>query len=292
LKKRLATSHTALAAACVALAGALCACTHGRTDSSPLPATASPSSPPRVITLAPSLTEIAYAVGCSDALIADTKYDDYPSAAKTLPHVADLSHADLERIAQLRPTVAVALHDQEHEGAPIQARLGVPVVYLPNRRLNDLYADIAGVAAACNRTAQGNALARDIKARLARVVAGQPRGGRRPRVLFLLGLPGFTAGKSSYISDLIALAGGDNIAGDLDQPYPDLSAEAIVRADPQVIIVSNDTPFGADVRAREPWRSTTAVQRGRVLRPPNDSILERNGPRVVQGLEWLSAQLR
>ena len=109
---------------------------------------------------------------------------------------------------------------------------------------------------------------------------------------FLLGLPGFTAGKSSYISDLIALAGGDNIAGELDQPYPDLSAEAIVRADPQVIIVSNDTPFGADVRAREPWRSTTAVQRGRVLRPPNDSILERNGPRVVQGLEWLSAQLR
>jgi iron complex transport system substrate-binding protein len=292
LKTRPKISLTALAAASLALAATLCACTHGRTDSSPAPAPASASGPPRVITLAPSLTEIAYAIGCGGTLIADTLYDDYPAAAKTLPHVADLAHADLERIAQLRPTVVVALHDQEHEGAPIQARLGIPVVYLPNRRLNDLYADIAGVAAACDRTAQGNALARDIKERLERIVAGEPRGGHRPRVLFLLGLPGFTAGKSSYISDVIALAGGDNIAGGLDQPYPDLSAEAIVRADPQVLIVSNDTPFGADVRAREPWRSLTAVQRGRVLRPPNDSILERNGPRVVQGLEWLSVQLR
>ena len=286
------TARGAHAAAWLALVGALCACAHARPDAAVTPAASIASGTPRVITLAPSLTEIAYAVGCGDALIADTRYDDYPAAAKTLPHVADLAHADLERIAQLRPTVVVALHDQEHEGSSINARLGVPVVYLPNRRLNDLYADIAGVSRACDRSAQGDALALQIKQQLARLVAAQPRGGRRPRVLFLLGLPGFTAGKSSYISDLIALAGGDNIAGGLDQPYPDLSAEAIVRADPQVIIVSNDTPFGADVRAREPWRSLSAVQRGRVVRPPEDSILERNGPRVVQGLEWLSVQLR
>jgi iron complex transport system substrate-binding protein len=266
------------------------ACTHGRVNST---ATEVPtSSGSRVISLAPSLTEIAFAIGCGDALVADTTYDDYPPAAEDLPHVADLTHADLERIAQLHPSIVIAVHDQEHEGEPIQARLGIPVTYLPNRNLDDLYADIAGVAKACGRASQGTALAAQIREKLKRIVARRRATAHRPRVLFLLGLPGFTVGKSSYINDLIALAGGENIAGQVDQPYPDLSAEAILRADPDVIIVSKDTPFGPDVRAREPWRSLRAVQRGRVVRPPDDSIIERNGPRVVDGLEWLSAQFR
>lgn len=268
------------------LALLLAGCAHGRTDPTAAQGAA------RVITLAPSLTEIAFAVGCDGALVADTIYDDYPAAAKKLPHVADLVHADLERVAQLHPTVVVALHDQEHESAPIHDRLGVPVVYLPNRNFDDLYTDIGGVAAACDRRPQGAVLARDIRARLKRIVATRSATHARPRVLFLLGLPGFTAGKSSYINDVITLAGGENVAGGIDQPYPALSAEAILKADPDIIIVSNDTPFGADERAREPWRSLRAVQRGRVLRPPNDSVLERNGPRIVDGLEWLSVQFR
>jgi len=251
----------------------------------------SPSAPvPRVVSLAPSLTEIAFSIGCRAALVADTAYDDYPAAAKQLPHVADLAHADLERIAALSPTVVVALHDQEHEAAPISERLGVAVIYLPNRRLNDLYADIAGVAAACERPAQGAALARQLRAQIDGIAAHSAKRTPRPRVLYLLGLPGFTAGGSSYINDLITIAGGDNIAATSAAPYPDLSAEAIVKADPDFIIVSNDTPFGPDMRAREPWRSLRAVRSGRVLRPPDDSIIERNGPRVVQGLEWLVDQ--
>ena len=244
-----------------------------------------------VISLAPSLTEIAYAIGCQDVLIADTAYDDYPAAAKRLPHVADLAHADLERIAALAPTLVLALHDQEHEAAPIAGRLGIRVVYLPNRRLADLYADIAGVAAACGKQVQGNALARNIHAQLGRIAVRSARRTPRPRVLYLLGLPGFTVGSSSYINDLIVLAGGDNVAASSTAPYPDLSAEAIVKSDPDIIIVSNDTPFGPEMRAREPWRSLRAVRAGRVVRPPDDSLIERNGPRVVQGLAWLSDQL-
>ncbi|HEV2909180.1 MAG TPA: helical backbone metal receptor [Candidatus Eremiobacteraceae bacterium] len=276
--------------ALVATLGALAACAHGRVNST---ATEMPTSNgPRLISLAPSLTEIAFAIGCGGSLVADTTFDDYPPAAKSLPHVADLAHADLERIARLRPNIVVAVHDQEHEGGSIQARLGIPVTYLPNRNLDDLYADIAGVAQACERAPQGEALTAQIKQRLKRVEARPLTTAHRPRVLFLLGLPGFTAGKSSFINDLIVLAGGENIAGQVDQPYPDLSAEAILQADPDIIIVSKDTPFGPDVRAREPWRSLRAVQRGRVVRPPDDSIVERNGPRVVDGLEWLSVQFR
>ena len=245
-----------------------------------------------MISLAPSLTEIAFAIGCGDALVGDTTFDDYPVAAKALPHVGDLVHADLERIAQLQPTIVLALHDEEREGATITEHLHLPIVYLPNRNIRDLYADIDGVASACRRVQQGASLSAQLRARIERVARSSAKAGRHPRVLYLLGLPGFTAGKRSYLDDVISLAGGVNVAGDVDQPYPDLSEESIIRADPDVIVVSKSVGFNADVQAREPWRSLRAVMTKRVIHPPDDSILERDGPRLVDGLEWLSAQLR
>ena len=242
--------------------------------------------PPRIVSLAPSLTEIAYAIGAGGELVGDTAYDDYPAAARALPHVADLIHADAERIAALRPTIIIALHDQEREGAEISNKLAVPVRYLPNRTLNDLYADIAGVGAASGHEREASALQRALRVKM-EALAGKVQSRSRPRVLFLLGLPGFTAGKGTFIDDLIRLAGGQNVAGNIDQPYPNLSAEAILAFNPQVLIVARDTPFGPQMRRQPPWKDIEAVRAGRVLRPPTDAILERNGPRIVEGLAWL-----
>jgi iron complex transport system substrate-binding protein len=230
------------------------------------------------------LTEIAYAVGCGGELVGDTKYDDYPLPATRLPHVADLAHADLERIARLQPTAILALHDQEKEGSEIATRVHVKVEYLPNRNVTDLYADVAGVGRACGMEAQAAAYSARLRKSIESVHCSAQK---RPRVLMLLGLPGFTIGRRSYINDLIERAGGRNVASSIDQPYPNLGAEAIIAADPDVIIVSRDTPFGVDVQAREPWRSLRAVTQHRVVRPPDDDIIERNGPRIVYGLNWL-----
>ena len=241
----------------------------------------------RIVSLAPSITEIAYAVLCGRELVADTTFDDYPATAKKLPHVADLSHVDLEALAKIRPSVVLAVHDQEKEGAEISERLGTPVTYLPNRGISDMYADIAGVGKACGADLYASGLSTMLRAEIAAIAARAAREPAKPRVLFLLGLPGFTAGKSSYLDDLIRLAGGVNVAGKVDQPYPDLSGEAIVGMQPDVIVVSHDVPFGSDVRSREPWRSLAAVRSGRIEVSPNDDILERPGPRIVDGLAWL-----
>jgi cobalamin transport system substrate-binding protein len=272
----------AAACALAAVAGAACA-------SHPPPSVA--AARPRIVSLAPSLTEIVYAVGCGAYLVGDTRYDNFPEAARTLPHVADLTHVDLEQLTRIGPTIALALHDQEKEGSEIVHALHTDVRYLPNRNLSDLYADIAGVGAACGRETEAAALAKRLQARIAGISAAGRRAPTHPRVLFLLGLPGFTVGKQSYLSDLIALAGGVNVAGNVDQAYPNLSSESIVAMNPDVIIVSKDTPFGPDVRAREPWRSTNAVRNGRIAFPPNDDILERPGPRIVDGLAWLEKAL-
>lgn len=245
------------------------------------------SSQIRVVTLAPSLTEIAYAIGCGPNLVADTSFDDYPAAARALPHVADLVTVDLERLTELAPTTVVALHDQEHEGAPIVSRLHLPVVYLPNRDLSDLSADIDGVGAACGKQASAKWLATRLRNRVQTLAQEAARLPDRPKVFFLLGLPGFTAGEHSFVGDLIGLAGGKNVAGTIAQPYPNVSSEWLLAADPDVIIVARDVQLGANILAQDPWRSMRAVKSGNIARPPSDDILERNGPRVTEGLAWL-----
>lgn len=256
-----------------------------------MPQAKTPSAPPRLISLAPSLTEIAFALGCGPNLVGDTAYDDYPAAARALPHVGDVRTADLERVAQLRPSAILALHDEEAEASPIEHRLGVPVVYLPNRDLSDLDGDILGVGRACGLQSQATRLKDDLDRRIAAIRRRALASRSSVRVLYLLGLPGYAAGPHSFLNDMIVAAGGVNVAADADEPYPNLSAEAVVKMDPDVIVVARDTPFDADVRAREPWRSLRAVQLGRVLRPPSDDIMERDGPRIVDGLEWLQRAL-
>ena len=270
---------SAIASAALLLAATSCA------PHPPPPRSASP--PPRLISLAPSLTEIAFALGCGPYLIGDTAYDDYPAAARTLPHVGDVRTADLERVAQLRPSAVLALHDEEAEASPIEHRLGVPVVYLPNRDLADLDGDIVGVGSACGRQNQAARLKAELDRRIAAIRLRSLRSRPPVRVLYLLGLPGYAAGPHSFLNDMIIAAGGVNVASAAVEPYPNLSAESIVSMDPDVIIVARDTPFDAAARAREPWRSLRAVRFGRVLRPPSDDIMERNGPRIVDGLTWL-----
>jgi iron complex transport system substrate-binding protein len=241
----------------------------------------------RIVTLAPSLTEIAYAVDCGPQLVADTTYDDFPAAARSLPHVADLVNVDLERLSALRPTKVLALHDQEREAAPIAARLHIDVMYLPNRNIDDIFADIQRVGQVCATSPSAVRLSRTMHARIAAVAKKAAQYRDRPRVLFLLDLPGFTAGSLSFLNDLITLAGGVNAAGSIHQAYPNVSSESVLAMDPEVLIIGRAVQLGPHVFAQEPWRSISAVKNGRVLRPPSDDIVERNGPRIVEGLEWL-----
>jgi iron complex transport system substrate-binding protein len=241
----------------------------------------------RIVTLAPSLTEIAYAVDCGPQEVADTTYDDFPAGARTLPHIADLVNVDLERLSALHPTRVIALHDQEREAAPIAARLHIEVTYLPNRNIEDIFTNIKRVGELCGTSLAAARVSKSMHARIAAVAKKAARYRDRPRVFFLLDLPGFTAGSLSFLNDLIVLAGGVNTAGAIHQAYPNISSESVLAMDPEVLIVGRAVQFGPQVLAQEPWRSIRAVKSGRVLRPPSDDIVERNGPRIVEGLEWL-----
>ena len=241
----------------------------------------------RIVTLAPSLTEIAYAVGCGSQLVADTTFDDYPAAARSLPHVADLVNVDLERLSALHPTKVIALHDQEREAAPIASRLHIPVLYLPNRNIDDVFSDNSEVGQVCGTSSEAAQLSKTMRARIAAVAKRAARYKDKPRVFFLIDLPAFTAGSQSFLNDLIRLAGGVNAAGSIRQAYPNVSSESVLAMDPEVLIIGRAVQVGPHVLEQEPWRSISAMKNGRMFRPPSDDIIERNGPRIVEGLEWL-----
>jgi iron complex transport system substrate-binding protein len=243
---------------------------------------------PRIVSLIPSLTEDLFAMGAGKQVVGVSQYTDYPPAAAALPAVASVTSVDTERIFRLHPSVVVAISAQ----APLLAdlrRLGVPVVLIDDDSFDDIFRAIAVLGRVSRRTREAQALAVSLRARTAALERSVPRGAPA-RVFVVLGVePIFTAGRQSYITRLIGLAGGRNTAG-LSEAYGRYSAEALLAAQPDMIVTDRQSGLTA-VLDRAPWNALRAVREGRVAVIPDADLLERPGPRYNTGLAWLIGRL-
>jgi iron complex transport system substrate-binding protein len=253
-----------------------------------------PREPPRrVVTLAPSLTDMVVALGQADRLVGVTRYDDAPEVA-ALPRVGGFLDPNPEVVIALDPDLVLWVTDG---GAlPAVRRLAdvarasrggpFPILAVPVVSVADVLATARLVGAALGHPARGERLAADLAAGVERVrsrTAGLPR----PRVLFVVGRePLVVAGPGSFPDELLRLAGAENaVAG--DRPWPVYPLELAVAADPDVVVdAAVNEP--ADGIAR--ISAVLAVRRGAVVRLANDDAL-RPGPRLVRGLEALAAAL-
>jgi len=250
-----------------------------------------PDAPMRVVSLAPSLTEIVFALGRGDWLVGVTDFCDYPPEARSKPRIGGPMTPDLERVVRLRPDLVLATADGNPRETLAQfARLHIPVFAVKPEG----YAGILGSAEAVGRALRAEreaaALVQDIQGRVAairRAVAGRPR----PRVLYLVWAdPLIAAGPATYIHDLMEMAGGENVVRERSVPYPRLSWEEVVGAAPEVILVAShrDGPDRPSIgEAWRGWQSVPAVRSGRIMAVPGDTI-HRPGPRVVEGVERLA----
>jgi iron complex transport system substrate-binding protein len=247
--------------------------------------------PLRVVSLAPSLTEIVFALGRGDWLVGVTDFCDYPPEARSKPKIGGSMTPDLERVVRLRPDLVLATAEGNPRDTVAQlTRLRIPVFAVKPDGYAGVLASMEAVGRAVQAEAAATTLVRDIQRRMAAVasaVAGQPH----PRVLYLVWTdPLIAAGPLTYIHDLIEMAGGANVVRERSVPYPRLGWEAVVRAAPEVILVASHGQ-GSDHRpvgqAWKEWQSVPAVRTGRVLAVPGDTI-HRPGPRVVEGVERLA----
>lgn len=251
--------------------------------------------PEKIISLAPSNTEILYALGLEDRLVGVTEYCDYPEVAKQKPKIGGFSTVDIEKVVDIEPDLILATNIHQDEIVPQLERLGLTVVVINPKTVAEVLEAINLVGQLTGKTEEASRLTTEMENRIQAVTdktAGIPRA-QRPRVFYLLWHdPLMTVGPVTRIHELIEKAGGVNIAQDLADEYPRISMEATIMANPQVIIAgsghgsSQDVPFSYALT--EPRLAEVAArQDGRVYEIDSD-LTSRPGARIVDGLEKLA----
>jgi iron complex transport system substrate-binding protein len=236
---------------------------------------ASPAPPPRLVSLAPNVTEILFAVGRGPAVVGTDDFSNFPEAAKRLPKVGGMQ-PDIEKIVALKPTLVVASTEGNHPNlAPALKAVNVPLMLLRTDRLADIPAAM--------RAFDGN----DVAARLDRDIAAQKRTrAEPPRILFAVWTdPLYVAGRETFTDDLYALAGAQNAVQ--VKGWPQYSLESLVAHPPDLILYPKGsvTPQQiATLLARAPGIRSRVV-------PVDDDIFQRPGPRVVDAAKALNAIL-
>ncbi|MFN2449590.1 MAG: ABC transporter substrate-binding protein, partial [Candidatus Baltobacteraceae bacterium] len=213
--------------------------------------------------------------------------EDIPCATK-LPVVNNFAAVDTERIVELHADTAIAIPAQRPLTAGLQ-HAGVRVVYLHDDSYADIFSVLRSLGALTGRERRAQRLIASLRARTAALQASV-KGRHRPSVLFVeQSLPLWTIGPRSYIATLIGLAGGRIATQSLPLAYAQFSDEALLRADPDVIVATADAHI-ENVLQREPWRSLKAVRAHHVFVAPDTNALVRPGPEYVEGLQWLIAR--
>jgi iron complex transport system substrate-binding protein len=249
--------------------------------------------PHRIISVAPTITEILFALGAGDQVVGDTTYCNFPEAAKTKPKIGGYTTPSLEAMLALRPDQVIMMKNRPDVAQKLR-QSGIDVVEVQPENLAGVYEAIQVISEKIGASARGRSLVQSIRKEL-EDVAAKAGAGSRPKVLFIVGrTPGTIAdliavGRGSYLSELIGLAGADNIFNDAPVPYPQVNMEEVIRRNPDVIIDVND--MGNNEMALESrkqavkqlWKKypfLRAVQRDAVF-PVSADYFVTPGPRVV-----------
>ncbi len=192
----------------------------------------------RIVSLSPSLTRMAFALGLGDRVVGVTSFDDRPEAVRRLPKVGGFLDVDLERVAALSPDL-VLLSELHAEAAGKLAQLGIPSLELRTRSVAEVKASIRALGRRAGRDAEADRLVRALEAELTPQACP---GTARPRVLVTLGHDSgalahlVAAGHGTYLDELVQLCGGDNALSAGPAAYPAMGMEELVHAAPDVIV--------------------------------------------------------
>ena len=247
-----------------------------------------PAPPQRIVSLLPSLTETVCALGACERLVAVDTFSNWPERVRTLPHVGGLEDAQVEAIVALQPDLVLLATSTRAAGR--LERLGLKVVALEPRTLADTER-VIGQVDALLATGRGPALWRQIEAGLAQATGALTPGQRGQRVYVEVGSGPYAASESSFVGELLTRLGAANVVPGALGPFPKLNPEFVVRADPQVMMVTDAT---TDFATRPGWHRIRALREGRVCRftAAQADTLVRPGPRMAEGAALMVACLQ
>jgi iron complex transport system substrate-binding protein len=245
-----------------------------------------PKRPERIVSIGPSITEFLFALGAGPRVVGADDFSDEPAAAKQLERVGGI-RVTFEKVVSLKPDLVLSVKFSDGTIEKLVSAGLLVLVVDPQTA-----GDVARTASLLGRAVgtDGDALARDIQKRVDDVRSKAATAATKPRVYHEIDASDptkiFTVGPGSYIADLIEIAGGQNIAARAASAYPQLSAEEILRGDPEIIVLAAaDYSAKPDqVAARSGWSAISAVKSKRILTiAPN--LINRPGPRVGEAAE-------
>lgn len=249
------------------------------------------SVPRRIVSLAPSNTEVLYALGLEDRVVGVTEYCNYPEAASEKEIIGGYSTVDLEKVVSLSPDLILATSMHQAETLPALENRGLTVFVLDPITIDEVLEAIGLVGEVTGKVDEADALVSDMEERMA-AVTDKTEGlssEERPRVFFITWHdPLMTPGSGTRHDEMIEMAGGVNIASELSG-YADISLEAVIEADPEVMIAGVGMGSGEDLTAQfmenEPNLETTAARRSGRLYEMNVDLAGRPGPRIATAVE-------
>lgn len=250
--------------------------------------------PQRIISLAPSITEILFALQLEEKIVGVSNFCQFPPAARRKEKVGDYAHPSLEKIVALKPDLVIGLAEGELRSLVTKlAELKIPVYISDPGNVAGIIFSIRRIGELTEAAGKGLEIAAEMEKKV-KQIQEKVKGFSPPRVLHVLNFdPLLSAGKGTFINDLIRLAGGRNLTETAVGKYPRLSIEEVLALDPEVILLASmksADPLLTQRQWWERWKTITAVRRGRVYVLDSD-LIHRPSPRIVIGLEEVARAL-
>lgn len=245
--------------------------------------------PERIVSCAPTPTEIMFAVGAGAQVVGVDDYSDYPSAAQSLPKIGSFT-LNLEAIIALQPDLIVSSDLVPLSQLEQLEDQGIPYFIFATRTLEMVYKDISMAGVITGHVVEAEALVSSLKERADAVTEKTLADGVAKPKVYVEYYPMWTYGPGSFGDDLIYLAGGMNIAANTSSEYPMVTDEFVIAQNPDVIVYTTgvmSTTTADTIASRPGWDTMTAVTDDQIY-GIDDNLVSRYGPRIVDGLEQLA----
>ncbi len=246
--------------------------------------------PQRIVSVAPSVTEILFAMGLGDRIVGVSAYCQFPPEARKKEKIGGYINPSLEKIVALKPDLVIGIAEGDLKSFVDKlAGLKIPVYITNPQNVSEVITSIQKIGEVTFSSPAARKITAAMEARI-QDIQNRVRGKPRYRVLHILDFdPLISAGKGTFVDDLIRLAGGRNLAEKASGRYPRFSMEEVLAQDPEVLLLASMTqdPMTEQRQWWERWKSISAVKHGRIYVLDSD-LIHRPSPRIVDGLEQVA----
>lgn len=246
-----------------------------------------PAEPKRIVSVAPSNTELLFALGKGGALVGRSDFDDYPAEVANVPSIGGWMPPNYEKIIAAKPDLMLLVGGSDEARKKLIDEYKLNVFVLDAQTFEQAYDGIKRLGVAVNAQDAADKLVAEMQAAVKEVTDKVAKATSKPKVYYeVWDEPLMTVGAGTYIDDMIRIAGGVNVSADA-KGWANINAEVIAKANPDIIIASS-ADIEAKIKARKTWAEFKAVKDGKVVVVADANHVSRPGPRLVLGLQWFA----